>query len=483
MRLIAALIIIAEFTDLQNRLFVFAAIFFAAGIIAAVVCLRKITQPKSGYNRMPDEISRLQGELEEAQKEAQEANRAKSSFLANMSHEMLTPLNSVVGLSELILNSGKTHGEVKNNLDKIYSSGMTLLSIVNDILYIFNIESGKFELHPDKYYTVSLINDIVSLNAACIGDKPIMFKLTVDENLPECLLGDEQRIKQIFNNLLSNAFKFTNSGTVEWKISFEKDGDNIWILSDVKDTGIGIRSGDIDKVFKGYSQFNAQKERNTESTGLGLSITKRLVDLMDGGISAEGEYGKGMTFSVRLRQQFVSDVPVGKETAVNLMNVCSIDYKRARSAALQRIDLSYAGVLVVDDTPANLDAAKEMLLPYGLHVDCAISGEQAIDMIRAENPRYDIVFMDHMMPGMDGMEALHIIRNDIGSDYAKNVPVIALTANAFTGNEEVFVECGFQSFISKPINMMRLDAILRRWIGKKEVIHEGKNLENITLNS
>ncbi|MCL2184261.1 MAG: ATP-binding protein [Treponema sp.] len=425
------------------------------------------------HNQMMNETQRLQTELEAALKEAQEANRAKSSFLANMSHEMRTPLNAVVGLSELILNTGELNANTENKLNKIYNSGMTLLGIVNDILDISKIESGKFVLHPIRYETPSLINDIVSLNIVSIGEKPIKFILSVNDKLPKQLFGDDLRIKQIFNNLLSNAFKYTDAGIVEWKITFEQDGDDIWLISDVMDTGKGMKNKDIPKLFIDYSQVDAETTRKTESTGLGLSITKNLVEMMDGTINVESEYGKGMTFSVRLRQRFVSNVPIGMETVKNIMHARYADNKRTM---LKRIDLSYACVLVVDDMPVNLDVARGMLIPYGLYVDCASSGQMAIDMIRNENPRYDAVFMDHMMPGMDGIEAVRIIREDIGTDYARNVPVIALTANAISGNEQMFLENGFQAFISKPIDMIRMDSILRKWVEKKDY-KEGNNTE------
>ncbi|MCL2791197.1 MAG: ATP-binding protein [Desulfobulbus sp.] len=420
------------------------------------------------HKRMMAETLRLQTELEAAVKKAQEANHAKSSFLANMSHEMRTPLNAVIGLSELILNTGEVRDEVEDRLGKIHTSGMTLLGIVNDILDISKIESGKFELQPIEYATPSLINDIVSLNIVRIGEKPIRFILTVDEGLPGHLLGDDLRVKQVFNNLLSNAFKYTNSGTVEWIVSFKRDGDDIWIVSDIKDTGIGIKPKDIQKLFEDYSQVDAQTNRKAEGTGLGLSITKRLIGMMDGTITLKSEYGKGSTFSVRLRQQFVSDTPIGKETAHNLMSARFTASKRAQSANLTRIDLSYARVLVVDDMPTNLDVAKGMLMPYGIRVDCAASGQQAIDLIRAGTPRYDAVFMDHMMPGMDGIEATRIIREEIGTDYAIELPIIALTANAIAGNEKMFLSHGFQAFISKPIDMIRLDSVLRQWARNKD---------------
>jgi len=434
------------------------------------------------HKRMMSETLRLQKELETALKDAQETSRIKSSFLASMSHEMRTPLNAVVGLSELILNTGNIRGDIEDKLEKIHASGMTLLGIVNDILDISKIESGKFEIHPAEYGTPSLINDIVTLNVIRIGEKPITFNLTVDEKLPGVLYGDDLRVKQIFNNFLSNAFKYTNSGSVEWRVSFEKDGGSVWIVSDVKDTGIGIKPEDMAKLFQDYSQVDAETNRKAEGTGLGLAITKRLVDMMGGTINVESEYGKGTVFTVRLRQGFVSDIPIGKETAESLMSARFTASKRNQSAGFTRIDLSYANVLVVDDVPTNLDVIKGMLKPYGIRVDCASGGKQAIDMIRSENPRYDAVFMDHMMPGMDGIETAAIIHEKIGTDYARKLPIIALTANAIAGNEKMFLEKGFQGFVSKPIDMVKLDSVLRRWVRDKKRENEQNLFEGMNIN-
>ena len=420
------------------------------------------------HKQMMKETHRLHSELEVALVEAQAANDAKSSFLARMSHEMRTPLNAVVGLSELILNNGGLNAEAEDRLEKIHISGMTLLGLVNDILDISKIESGKFELHPTEYDTPSLINDILSLNTVRIGEKPIKFELKVDEELPALLYGDDLRIKQIFNNLLSNAFKYTASGVVSWNMGFEREGDSVWLVSSVRDTGIGIKPEDMDKLFSDYGQVDTKTNRAAEGTGLGLAITKRLVKMMDGAIEMKSEYGKGTEFMVRFRQKHAADVTIGKETAQRLMSARYTASKRAHSSSIVRIDLSYANVLVVDDVPTNLDVMKGMLKPYGINVDCAVSGQQAIDMIRSQKRRYDAVFMDHMMPGMDGIEATRIIRQEIGTDYAQNVPVIALTANAISGNEQMFLENGFQAFISKPIDMMRLDSVLRQWVRDKE---------------
>jgi CheY-like chemotaxis protein/anti-sigma regulatory factor (Ser/Thr protein kinase) len=384
-----------------------------------------------------------------------------------MSHEIRTPLNAVIGLSELTLGEGDLREETKANLEKIIGAGSTILSIVNDILDISKIEAGKLELYPTQYEIPSFVNDVATLNMVRIGEKPIVFRLFVDERLPALLYGDDLRVKQIFNNMLSNAFKYTNAGSVEWRISFERDGDDIWLLSTVKDTGRGMKPEDVRKLFSDYNQVDVQANREIEGTGLGLAITRRLLALMDGTVTVESEYGKGSAFHVRLRQTLVSDAPIGLETAQNLMSHRYAFAKRGARTELTRVNLSYAHVLVVDDIATNLDVAKGMLQRYGLNVDCAESGPKAIEMIKAETPRYAAVFMDHMMPGMDGIEATRVIRKEIGTEYAKNIPIIALTANAIVGNEAMFLSKGFQDFISKPIDMARLDAALRDWVRDK----------------
>ncbi len=429
----------------------------------------------AAYSRDLREQKKMMAELEERDKmleaalrDAEEANSAKTSFLAHMSHEIRTPLNAVIGLSELTLAETGLGQEAQANLEKIYGAGATILSIVNDILDISKIESGKFELFPTQYDTPSLINDIVTLNIVRIGEKPITFQLFVDENMPGVLCGDDLRVKQIFNNLLSNAFKYTNAGTVEWHVSFEQDGDDIWLCSSVRDTGLGMKPESVRKLFADYYQGDKDASRRVEGTGLGLSITKSLVGLMDGIITVESEYGKGSVFNVRIRQARMPGVPaMGAAVAENLMGLRYTLTKRAKSTQLARVDLSYAHVLVVDDIVTNLDVVKGMMKPYKVKIDCATSGPQAIDLIRAGKPRYDAIFMDHMMPGMDGIEATRVMREEIGTEYARNIPVIALTANAILGNEEMFLQSGFQAFLSKPIDMAKLDAVLRRWVRDK----------------
>ena len=420
------------------------------------------------HQKMMEELLRLQTELKGALQQAQEANEAKSSFLATMSHEMRTPLNAVIGFSELILSSDDVGGDIEDKLAKIYASGITLLNIVNDILDISKIESGKFELISAAYDTTSLINDIATQNIVRIGEKPIDFKLVLDENLPEKMIGDELRVKQVFNNILSNAIKYTNAGVVEWTVSFEEDDSGFWLVSSVRDTGVGIKPEDMSKLFRDYSQVETTANRRTDGTGLGLAITKRYVDMMGGSITASSEFGVGSIFSVRLKQEVASNTVIGKEATRQLTINRYSDNKRMRNANFARINMSYASVLVVDDVAVNIDVVKGMLKPYQVKVESAMSGAVAIEMIRAEKTIYDAVFMDHMMPEIDGVEAVRIIRNEINTDYAKTVPIIALTANAVVGSEKMFLENGFQAFVSKPIDINRLDAVLRQYVRDKK---------------
>ncbi|GHU27319.1 hypothetical protein AGMMS50256_06930 [Betaproteobacteria bacterium] len=408
-------------------------------------------------------------DLVRAREEAIASAEAKSNFLANMSHEMRTPLNAIIGLSQLTLDFGDLNGKEKENLEKVYNAGVTLLSLINDILDISKIESGKFELIPVEYDTPSLINDTVTLNIVRIGSKPITFHLNVDENMPNRLFGDELRIKQIFNNLLSNAFKYTKEGSVEWSVACEQDGDDMWLVSSISDSGIGIRPEDLEKLFSEYNQVDTKSNRKIEGTGLGLSICKSMVELMNGQISVESEYEKGSTFTVRIRQGKANSVPIGAEVARHLRNFHFTDHKRDRSARLVRAHIPYARVLVVDDVPTNLDVARGMMEPYRMQIDCASSGPAAIELIRAAELKYNAIFMDHMMPGMDGIEATRIIREEIGTEYAKTVPIIALTANAIIGNEDMFLQKGFQAFLSKPIDIMRMDFVINHWVRDKEL--------------
>ena len=403
-------------------------------------------------------------ELEKQTKIAIRASQAKSEFLAKMSHEIRTPLNAVIGLSEIELQGNIPH-ESRKNINQIYLSGSSLLEIINEILDISKIEAGSFNLVPVEYDTAALINDTVNLNRVRIASKRIDFILEIDFDFPRKLFGDERRIKQVLNNVISNAIKYTKEGSVTLTVRFEKtvsekNEPSVMLLFTVKDTGMGIRQEDINKIFVDYSQLNIKENRWIEGTGLGLAITKKLTEMMSGSISVESEYGKGSTFAINILQTLVNDEIIGDETAAMLR---SLQYNSAgQDRDFKKEWMPYGKVLVVDDMSVNLLVAKGLLKPYGIKVDTADSGREAIDILKT-GERYDIVFMDHMMPDMDGIETTAVIRH-----YNIDVPIIALTANALVGNKELFTSNGFDGFIAKPIDVAELDDILNKWIRDKQ---------------
>jgi signal transduction histidine kinase/AmiR/NasT family two-component response regulator len=422
----------------------------------------------AAYTRDLREQKRMMDEISDNAAKLETANNAKSDFLAGMSHEMRTPLNAVIGLSGLTLEIEGLDEEAKINLEKIFNAGSILLNLVNDILDISKIEAGKFELVLNEYDIPSLVNDTITQNILRIGEKPIEFNLNICADMPTHLYGDDLRLKQILSNLLSNAFKYTQEGTVELGIRSERaeDDDSVLVTAWVKDTGAGIRLEDMNKLFFDYSQVDVKANRKIEGSGLGLAITKKMLELMDGTITVESEYGKGSIFTVNFKQKFVTDTPIGDAVVKNLKSFRYSDSKRKQYARFVRTKLPYAKVLVVDDNITNLDVAKGLMKPYEMQIDCVTSGQQAVDAIQTEKVTYNAIFMDHMMPGMDGVEATRRIRA-IGTDYAKHIPIIALTANAIAGNEEMFLSKGFQAFLSKPINLMHLDSIIKQWVRDK----------------
>ena len=401
--------------------------------------------------------------------ELEAANKTKSEFLANMSHELRTPLNVIVGLSNLRMDDESLPDDINEDIKKINHAGDMLLRIVNDILDISKIESGNLTLVPAQYSMAGLLDDIIALNMSRNVNKPVSFIVDINGQLPRELYGDELRLKQIFNNLLSNAFKYTKEGVVTLGVYCSRESDEYVAMNiTVSDTGIGIKKDDMEKIFSDFSQADARASRSMDGTGLGLPITKKLVNLMDGEITVDSEFGKGSSFHVRLRQGFVSEKILGAETADSLRRFTYTDARKHASAALTRNNFKTARVLVVDDVKTNLDVAAGMMSRYKMAVDGVMSGQAAIDLIAGGEPAYDAVFMDHMMPGMDGVEATRIIREEIGTDYARDIPIIMLTANALAGNEEMFLSKGFQAFLSKPIDIVRLDEVIRRWVQKSD---------------
>ena len=402
-------------------------------------------------------------DLTEAKNEANLAAQAKGSFLAKMSHEIRTPLNAVIGLTEVELRK-KMSGIDAETLRKIHMSGNLLLGIINDILDMSKIESGKFDLVPEEYVFADLIYDTVTMNSVRIGQKPIKFSLSADESIPCRMLGDSLRIKQMLNNVLSNAFKYTHEGNVELRASWRPEGGGARLIFEVEDTGIGIRAEDIKNLFLEFMQVNAQNNRGVEGTGLGLSITKGLAELMRGKITARSEYGKGSVFTIDIRQEIVDGAPIGAAVAAALGDFTYLP--KNEEPAVEYTPMPDANVLVVDDVEINLQVAACCLEPYGMRVDCVDNGAEAVRRVKEGEPLYDLIFMDQMMPGMDGIETARAIRR-IGTKYAMAVPIVALTANALAGSDKVFMENGFQGFLAKPIELQKLDAILRKWILKQ----------------
>jgi len=406
-------------------------------------------------------------ELKEQTEIAVKANRAKSEFLATMSHEIRTPLNAVIGLSEVELR-GSLSDSSRDNIMRIHQSGSSLLGIINDILDISKIEAGKLEFAPVEYDTATLISDTVNLNRVRIGSRPIDFILEIDGDFPSKLLGDDMRVKQVLNNLLSNAIKYTEKGAVRLGASWDKGHalapNQVKLKFTVQDTGRGIRSEDMEKVFVSYAQLDVKANRKIEGTGLGLAISKKIVEMMGGNIRAESEFGRGSIFTVEFLQSLEDPTPIGKETAKALMDFCYVPERK--EDVVIRFQVPDGKALVVDDLPMNLLVARGLLAPYCIKMDTAESGKEAIEKVRltdsaSPEARYDIIFMDHQMPGMDGVEAAVEIRKTQG--YA-HTPIIALTANALRGMREFFLEQGFEDYLSKPIDPFFLDNVIERWI-------------------
>ena len=433
-------------------------------------------------------------QLEAALREAQDANAAKSKFLATMSHEIRTPMNVILGVTESYLEDKSFPKDVLDGYEKIYNAGDLLLHIINDILDLSKIEAGKLELFTEKYGIMSLINDAAHLNVLKFQHKPIKFNLLVDENIPLELSGDELRIKQILSNLLTNAFKYTDSGEVTLSFSLENQtefhpensidppggdktqnqNDTVTLVLCVSDTGQGMTQEQVDKLFDEYTRFNLETNRTTVGTGLGMAITRNLVRLMNGILSVDSKPGRGSIFTVRLPQGVNGSEVIGKETSENLQNFIFKNAAQTKNKKVVRELMPYGKVLVVDDMVSNLDVAKLLLKPYQLQIETAESGFDAVERIKSGKV-YDIVFMDHMMPKMDGVETTKTIR-----ELGYNHPVIALTANAVLGQSEMFLANGFDGYISKPIDIRQLNDSLNRFIRDKErsgilQVHEEKH--------
>jgi len=410
-----------------------------------------------------------------AVKNAENASRSKSVFLAKMSNEIRAQLNSILGISSNYFQNEKYPNEIKDAFSRIHNSGVLMRGIINDILDMSRIEAGKLELRIAQYNTADLINDTVLLNMIKYEKKPIEFFLNVDENVPSQFFGDENRIKQILNNLLSNAFKFTSSGEVELSVSADsdeeinKDGMTTLVLR-VRDTGQGMMEEQISKLCEETPRFNTGSSSKNDSGGFGISILMELIKMMDGEIYAKSEPGCGTAFTVRLPQKTTGAAPLGKEAVGKLKKLCSNYEKKSDKTSLDSAPIPFGKILVVDDADINQYVIKEMLGFYGMEIDLASSGEEAIEKIMRQS--FDLIFLDHFMPGMDGLETAKRIRKlesgggYLNEDNRKHLPLIALTVNTADGVKERLLTGGFNDYLSKPVDLHELDVILKKWLNK-----------------
>ncbi|MCL2047805.1 MAG: ATP-binding protein [Defluviitaleaceae bacterium] len=403
----------------------------------------------------------MQEHLISAKETAEAASRHKTNFLANMSHEIRTPMNAILGVAEIKLREESLSLGAREGFARIYDSGNLLLNIINNILDLSKIEAGKLELMPVKYALPTLVNDSIQLNLLRYESKPIEFLIEMDESTPLNMVGDEVRLKQILNNILSNSFKYTEKGEVNMSVWAENTfgyEDEVILCIRISDTGQGMTQKQLGVLFEEYTRFNSDANRTTVGTGLGMSITKHLLKKMGGKIDVKSQLGKGSVFTVRIPQQLVDDTICGAETVARLRELRFSSTSVSGKKYILHKQMPHGSVLIVDDMESNIYVTMGMLEPYGLQIETAMSGYEAIEKVK-EGKTYDIIFMDHMMPKMDGMETTSVLR-----ELGYNSPVVALTANALVGQAQIFLDNGFDAYIAKPIDSRELDSVLMRFV-------------------
>lgn len=403
-------------------------------------------------------------QLKEEKELADGANRAKSTFLASMSHEIRTPIHAVMGMSEMILRESK-EGETLSYAGDIHSAAGSLLNIVNDILDFSKIESGRMEILPVSYQLSSLIHDIYLLIADRAEKKGLMLQIHVDEALPSTLYGDDIRLKQIVINLLTNAVKYTESGSVTLNIMGTVQNETCELLVQVKDTGIGIREEDIRKLFQVFERIEEKRNRTIEGTGLGINITQQLLTLMGSTLQVESVYGEGSCFSFRLKQKVIQGEPIGN-LEERLQNEKRQEVHRAGFRAPD------VHVLVTDDIEMNRRVFRGLLKQTEIRVAEAASGQESLTKAREE--KYDLIFMDNMMPDMDGIETMQRLKADVRGKNTKT-PIIMLTANAIAGAKEEYERAGFDGYLSKPIDPKKLEAMICRFLSEDRILGFGED--------
>ena len=402
-------------------------------------------------------------ELEQERKRADAANEAKSKILAQISHEIRTPINAVLGLDEMILRECES-SEIRRYAEDIGKAGKTLLNLVNEILDFSKIESGKMEIVEKEYNVLEMVRDIRNVLMSKAERKGLAFQIELEEGLPYELYGDEMRVKQIITNLINNAIKYTEKGSVCLYIKAgERMEDKMQLVIQVKDTGIGIKEEDKGRLFQAFNRVNEEKNHNIEGTGLGLSIVRQLAELMHGSTRVESEFGKGSMFETVVEQKVMSEKTIHGKNAI-------LDWEKGqleKKVVKEHFTAEGARILVVDDTAINITVVKALLKRIKVHVDTATSGKECIE--KATRTSYHIIFLDHMMPEMDGIETLEALRKE-SSNASEKAVVIVLTANAIVGSREMFLEKGFDDYMSKPIDGQLLENIVEKYL-PRELIH------------
>ncbi|WP_022931419.1 hybrid sensor histidine kinase/response regulator [Treponema bryantii] len=388
------------------------------------------------------------------------ASQAKSTFLANMSHEIRTPINAVLGMNEMILREAKDK-TILGYSANIKTAGTNLLSIVNDILDFSKIEAGKMELISDNYEMSSLIIDLMNMTRERAHNKGLKYELNVSPDFPKTLFGDSIRIKQCILNLLTNAIKYTKEGSITFTINFDKlNNDELLLKVHVIDTGCGIKSEDMEKLFAPFERIEEGKNRTIEGSGLGISIVRKLLRMMESTLEVQSTYGKGSDFSFQIKQKVIDWTPAGD------LNEAYIESVKQMANYKEKLHAPRAHLLFVDDTAMNLDVIKGLLKNTGIKIDTALSGKEALEAVKHNT--YDILFIDHRMPEMDGIETLHAMK-EMKDNLSAGKPCIALTANAISGVRKMYLNEGFDDYISKPVNPAKLEELIKQYLPQEYI--------------
>ncbi len=429
-------------------LILFQIILFSLGVQLLLITLNITLVSHLMYHTIENPDAKMIEQLNIAKEQADKANKAKTEFLSNMSHEIRTPLNAIVGFSECMLSS-KDLNETKDFAKDVVDASQNLLEIVNGILDISKIEANKMEIIPKEYNPREVFNSLCTLVKPRIGEKPIEFKVNISPDLPGILKGDMGKVKQIILNLLTNAAKYTDKGSIEFNVTCinRQDTKKCLLYIAVKDTGRGIKKENIDKLFNKFERIEEDRNTTIEGTGLGLAITKSLAEMMGGKITVSSKYEEGSVFRVYLEQEIISmEIPESKSEEIE------IDYSKHEGKR----------ILIVDDSKINLKVANQILKPYNFNVKMVASGYECLELMERET--FDLILMDIMMPKMNGVETLRRLKEIEGFD----IPVVALTADAIEGTDEKYLNAGFDAYLSKPIDRYELDRVLKKYLGGNE---------------